>query len=469
MLTRARHVLAKARSAVLSLGSSRLARALPWISLAAGFEAYGRWSQNDGLDAAGLVGLVAVMVWFHSDHDEWLSDVWHQRWEPRLRAWTAPWRIRYGVDLREAPALPSKEPRAWLITWAAVLVAAACVFASLEHWPGHARHVLRETSGLVWLLALFGLWGTLLLGVFFLGFLTSTVLREHLLALGIRGRGIVAWALFCGGIACLALPLQACLLALVGFGLLNTATDLLLRPCLKMIWRRSDGDPGQLFWARGQLWSAAGNSGLTALTLTLVLLSCGDQLFGSGSEATAITNLWGMVFAKTSTFALGVFAFSSTVQLLGERLSDPAHKAPGLVLIHAAGRRQRASLRASLKDGGFVTFFKGMKSKVDLELRMDEEADPFELVLQRNWPLRVQPSHLADSRLHDILDRRVVIQRRRGFYRGLRRVMRAGCERKYEQGCGFWLAPHLWYVPAMTRDEYEGLSLIHISEPTRPY
>ena len=464
MQTRARYVLAKAREVLRPLGGSRLVRSLPWLSLAAGFEAYGRWSQNDGMDAVGVVGLAVVFVWFHGRHGEWLGELWTDRWEPRLRAWTAPWRIRYGVDLRGAPELLSAQPRAWLLTWLGMMVATACIFATAQHWPGDARVVLRQASGLVWLLVLSGLWGTLLCGSLFLGFLMSTVLREQLLGLSARGRTMTAWALFCGGIACLALPLNACLIALVSLGFVSAATDLLLRPRLRMIWCRADGDQSELRWSQGPYWSVAGNSALIALACAFVLLSSGDRLFGSSADTVAITGLWGICFAKASTFALGVLTFSSLLQLVGERSSDPARPAPGRVMIHNAQWRQFASLRRALAESDLKISFSSAKSagsraRCDVEVRLDEEADPFELVLQREWPLGVASGQLADSRLHEILRRRVVIQRRRGFYRGLRRVMRAAGSREYEQGSGFWVAPHLWYLPAMTRDEDDGIPM----------
>jgi hypothetical protein len=51
--------------------------------------------------------------------------------------------------------------------------------------------------------------------------------------------------------------------------------------------------------------------------------------------------------------------------------------------------------------------------------------------------------------------RRDEINRRRLLARGLREWFKDNGHRRFRRGSGYWLAPHLWFVPGITRDEDE--------------
>ena len=52
--------------------------------------------------------------------------------------------------------------------------------------------------------------------------------------------------------------------------------------------------------------------------------------------------------------------------------------------------------------------------------------------------------------------RRDEIQLRRQFLRGLEKIFHEAKGRTQSGGCGYWLAPHLWFVAGLTRDEVTG-------------
>jgi hypothetical protein len=72
------------------------------------------------------------------------------------------------------------------------------------------------------------------------------------------------------------------------------------------------------------------------------------------------------------------------------------------------------------------------------------------------WPIAVSLRALGLPELQELLRRRDIVQRRRALRRGVARLFRHAGRRHFSKGSGFWLAPHLWYVPGMSRDTDEG-------------
>jgi hypothetical protein len=70
-----------------------------------------------------------------------------------------------------------------------------------------------------------------------------------------------------------------------------------------------------------------------------------------------------------------------------------------------------------------------------------------------DWPLAVSRSDLAGEFVYTRMSRRDEIQLRRNFLRGLAKIFQETRERSSGGGCGYWLAPHLWFVAGLTRDE----------------
>ena len=106
MSVRARTALTRMAKAAAGLRPAVLLRALPLVLALGVFEAWGRYSSNDGIDLAGLVGLVFVCAWIQGRHGESLKRFWSVRMRSRVQLMAAPWRLEFGVDLRGRPTLP---------------------------------------------------------------------------------------------------------------------------------------------------------------------------------------------------------------------------------------------------------------------------------------------------------------------------------------------------------------------------
>jgi hypothetical protein len=72
------------------------------------------------------------------------------------------------------------------------------------------------------------------------------------------------------------------------------------------------------------------------------------------------------------------------------------------------------------------------------------------------WPLAISRADLAGDFVYDRMARRDEIQLRRRFLRGLETIFNEAKNRTHTGGCGYWLAPHLWFVAGLTRDEVTG-------------
>ncbi len=71
------------------------------------------------------------------------------------------------------------------------------------------------------------------------------------------------------------------------------------------------------------------------------------------------------------------------------------------------------------------------------------------------WPLKLSLDDLNDPMVLDRIERRSDIQARRRMMSGLERLFKAAHRRKYRNGHGFVLAPHLSLFPGLRRDEPE--------------
>jgi hypothetical protein len=92
---------------------------------------------------------------------------------------------------------------------------------------------------------------------------------------------------------------------------------------------------------------------------------------------------------------------------------------------------------------------------IDVCLRLVEPRHSQAREFDPDWPLRVSVEDLLQDALRDRLERRDEIQKRRLLVRGLEKIFRHAKRKQFAGGSGFWLAPHLWFMPGVARDEME--------------
>ena len=447
----------------------RLARALqwaPWVVAAIGLEALGRTSPADAVDGVGVALLATLTTSAVSRHKARLRALWESE---RVQRLTRPFHLRFGVDLRGEPALPYRVPGAWALLVAAVVVAVGLLFANAEAFPTAARESIRGVSGLVWLLLLGVVWTFLGAATLFAWALAHGFLESRLLSRGLltpTTQRVLRYCIAIGLIASLGgavfLPLRWALLPLLLAGLLHAALTIPAGYSLRLVWRRADGTGGPA-WGRLGVWNAGVVMGLVLLSTIPILLAGGDRLATPGPPQTAVTGLLARGFAWSAAAVAPVLLSMETWALFAGWLSDPARPcAPGVLLSGMAPGKQRKRATEPLGDAGFAVFYPEDEEREPCaHVVVDPDAaepDPLAELFGEAWPLRLTPAALDDADLHERLRRRNVIQARRALVRGVERLWKLAAAREFSRGHGFWFAPHLWFVPGLTRDEDEGLA-----------
>ena len=454
--------------------SPRLAKALlwaPWAVAVVGLEALGRSAPADAVDGVGVALLLALTISGVSRHRERLLAIWRGERARRLRA---PFHLRFGVDLRGTPALPHRLPTAWALLFGAVLLTASLLLWHAELFPTVAREQIRKVSGLVWLTLLGGLWSflggaTLFAWALAHGFLESRLLSRGLLDSSTKRnlRYAIGGGLTLALLAAVFLPLAWALVPLLGAGLLHTALTLPAGYGLRLVWRRADGQ-GEATWGRLGVWNVGVVLGLLLLATIPILLAGGDRLGGSGATETAVTGLLGRGFAWSAAAVAPLLLAMETWSLLAGWLKDPAR--PARPTVHVEGRVEEATrkeIERVLGEAGMeVRFAQDQESqakpaapaaRIVVEAQAPE-LDPMDELFGQAWPLRLTPERLADPGIQARLRRRAQTQSRRALLRGVERLWKIAAGREFKRGHGFWFAPHLWFVPGLTRDEDEGLA-----------
>lgn len=451
----------------------RLARALlwvPWMVAVAGLELLGRTSPADAVDGVGVALLATLLTSALTRYRERLLALWRGE---RVRRLLSPFHLRFGVDLRGTPPLPHRIPAAWGLLVCSVAVLLALLFWKSALFPTVARESVRTVSGLLWLTLLGGLWvflggATLFSWALVHGFLESRLQSRGLLSPA--SRQALRTSIGCGLVAALAgavlLPLRWALVPLLGAGLLHATLTLPAGFGLRLVWRRADG-VGEPAWGRLGLWNAGVVGGLVLLATIPILLGGGDRLLAPGPPQTAVTGLLARGFAWSAAAVAPVLLFMETWSLFAGWLADPARPcAPGVLLAGLEKGRLRRDASERLADAGFAVLYPGEEDGTPAaRIEVDPEAgpqDPMAELFGKAWPLRLRPEalvdELGDTALHERLRRRAVVQSRRAVYRGVSRLWKLAAARSFQRGHGFWFAPHLWFVPGLTRDEDEGLA-----------
>jgi hypothetical protein len=197
-------------------------------------------------------------------------------------------------------------------------------------------------------------------------------------------------------------------------------------------------------------WVTCEFSILTLTTIDLVLLACGSSLLGLDvgiQETMPITTGLGLVLGWLAPGALGALVLQA---LLG-RLRDPARPSrPVLYLAGTAVERSRSLLERIFQRRGWQTRHAPDEPEaLDVRVELLEGARP---EADAKWPLQIDPEELRSEATLDRLARRDEIQKRRRLVAGMERLFKCAARNSYKRGSGFWVAPHFWFIPGLSRD-----------------
>lgn len=427
----------------------------PLVGIIVGLDLFGRWSPHDGWDLVG----VCLLAFFAVVYDRWAQHAPRERLVRLGARLRARFEIDVGVDLRGTPPLERALPRPWVELTLGLVAAMVLLGATRGWWPGEARRVLQSVSGLALLVVTGALWAGLVVGIVLMPFIACFFLRAHLIGHQARravrrrvlqGTSVGLAATICFGALRLD-PIVPMLLAATGVAATVSVFLIPVRRTLTMAWRSSHG-------AEPVRYSGAFHVGGQALMflstyIALGLAAVGDRILGGTPDPdTSVTAAVGRLYAWSAGLSTAGFFGGLACSYGVARWHDPDRRVA--TSVHVDGAVDARTLRGRLSNQG-LDLRRGMARPFDVRLKIvaaAPERDPF---AESSWPLELTEEEAGDGTFLHAIQRRDELQRRRELLRGLRWLLEFAGRAKYENGTGYWIAPHLWYLAHMTRDTEE--------------
>ena len=429
-----------------------------------GLEIFGRSIASDVYDtisATGLMMLMALVVLHHREQPlGWVN--WLERTSRRVFDWFDRFRIEVGIDLRGTPPIPRRTPTSvwWTLGWFAIWGGMA--FALWYFFPQGWRDVFVRGTYLGYLLLVTALWGILFLcglGCIYLPIMLWSHLSPRTFYRSdspkmskVRSLIVVLTYVAVMATAGALLPMWS-LIGFCGFVLLVLLAARLKRGRseVSMIWRLKGSN--RVFSVPSFRLTINFLTLLIVFCIALIMTACGGRVLEStqADNEMTITVVMGVFFAWTIpgmviSVAIGAFLFW---------LRDPSR--PAFPAVHVAGyyaAENRSRLVNVFKKRNWILHFDpSLPQDTDVCIHLVESEKSQATEFDPSWPLHLSLEDLEEGSVFSRLERRDELQKRRLFYRGLRMIFREAHNRQFQQGSGYWMAPHLWFQPAMTRDE----------------
>ncbi|HKB02584.1 MAG TPA: hypothetical protein VKD90_10215 [Gemmataceae bacterium] len=432
------------------------------VVLFLGLEMFGRRAASDVHDTVGAVVLLLILAGIAVRHRAnpipWVRRLGRLVWG--LARAGDRFKVDIGPDLRGTPPLPRRLPTVvyicglGLAAWAAA--AAAAWYYSPEGWRPYVVTV--TYTGYLALMSL--LWGSLFVaslgGVYFPVMLMTRLARGSRAIDPRMSRGQLVFLA-----AYLSLTTTAAWLfplwPMLAFAGLCWLAVLLLNlipykaGAAQLIWRSPRIRKVRAIPMRRLLLAVT--TLVVLLLVALVMSAAGGRVFGHPDEQnlmplTTVMGNWLAWLTPGLLLSAGVFVF------LAWR-NDPARPGRPTARVSGVPAAERRTIARLLHQRGWkANFGTARPTDVGLELVHPERSQVHEF--DPTWPLTVSRADLEAQFVYTRMERRNEIQLRRQFLRGLNRVFQEAKRRGKAGGCGYWLAPHLWFVAGLTRDEVAG-------------
>ena len=426
-------------------------------------EIAGRQTTSDWYDVgvASVLGALAFLIVHRHYHNPipWMQpvvDAGAWAWN-RLKIWL----VEIGYDLRNNPPVRRGLPTI-LLAFAGLLVAWAALLAIFrDAFPQSLRYFGTNYFYLGYLTVMTAIWAAMLVGICLSFYFTVGLIHDDL-ASGDHG--------FAQGPSRAALGLSLFALLLLGsrvFYLWEVLAACLAAWCALALAAVLAGERDvQFLWRpRGSVRVRSVSAGQCAvimyllgavIAVNLVLTSSGILIWNNTPPARTdmpLTIALGTILA----WVLLALLCTLTWQTILNWWRNPARFCRRVIHVRgAAAPSQRREIRRRFPRSLWrVQFDSETPHPCAVQIELVEparsEAHEFEPV----WPLKISFDDLDDSAVLDRLERRSDIQARRRMMTGLERIFKCAQRRKYRNGHGFLLAPHLSLFFGMRRDEPE--------------
>lgn len=441
------------------------------VVLFLGLEMFGRQATSDVHDTVGALVLMVILAGITIRHR--VNPI---GWVKRLGAMT--WvvarladrlKIEFGPDLRGHPTLPVRVPllhHLILLTLVAIAAIGALVW---WNFPLGWRSAIVFFSYTAYLAVMSVLWGMLFVAALGGVYIPVRLLNrfsgsERQNDLRISSRQFIFLGAYVVFVAAAAWYLPAWLpLAFLGLAWLCVCCVLLIpgRPgSVSVIWRKIGSSQVFSLTPRRLIFQF---TSIVVAYLAAVIVSA----TGGGIVPSSVANLdhhhmplTMMLGASVAWMAPGlVLSIASFFFIVWA--NDPARpRVPGFA-IAGVGQEFRKMLALAVGSRGWaMRFDQAERNDVKLRLVPQERSEINEF--EPGWPLAVGLDDFSGDLLYERSARREEIQLRRDLLSGVETLLKRAKNRNSAGGCGYWFAPHLWFVVGLTRDEITG----HDEEPS---
>jgi len=427
-------------------------------------EVLGRRSASELHDIPGAAALIILLlgtlIRHRSQSLEWIAAV--ERFAVRASRRLNALRIDVGLDLRLTPVIPRRLPQALVLGLACLMAINAAAALVWYYIPGGWRGAMIHASYLVYLSVAILLWGLLFLTAL-AGVWVPAVLLGQWLSKGDRVRGnklrvrrlqMVFLATYVPAVSLaiaylpMWIPPTLCVTMLV---VLSLASVWPVRRDIEFIWRHTGTRRVFSISIHGLTVAFCGIALLSIDALILASIGGLVQNRPEQAETMVLSTLLGVCVAW---LAPGLIACALAI-LTTIWMRNPSR--PAIARVHISGGLVAAERRT------LIRVFRAWGWSLRLEPRAVRKLDvPIRLVVPEksqasefdpDWPLRVSVADLEIGAVRDRLERRDEIQKRRVFLRGLEKLFRYAAGREHSDGSGYWVAPHLWLMRGLVRDD----------------
>ncbi len=438
-----------------------------WIGAIVSAEILGRRSPSDVWDAIGVfvfATLVAFTIALAQMSEGEVARRSRLAWRRVVESVDRFW-PEMGVDLRGRPPVPGGFPPALVHLAIAVGALASIAFVARGAFPGPARDALLSVSPTLYFLILGAGW-TVYLGSFTLASVSIwRDVSDHLwrIDLAPKRRDGFRWAIAVGWLGLIAalvflVPIwMAWATCGVACGLgFYAARGIDRREKIRVFWRTEPEAVVRRFHVgAGLRWDAF----LMAMLIPLVTIPATGA--GAATGGTPITTGLGGAAAWAAALAFLSYSIHGPLRMLALARHDPGRRDP-VPLLADQGHTLPAASISCLARHGFEWIEADRTGPPDpavrIHLRHGAPGSGVERLDREAEYLAFAPRVLVDPESLTSVETLAELRRldhalvRHRLFSGLGRILAHATERRFVDGTGFWLAPHLWYVRGLTRD-----------------
>jgi hypothetical protein len=423
---------------------------------------------SDLVDIPGVIGvwMLTIATWSFVSRGWIVAPAWVRAMGRNVKSFVRRYDLETGIDFGGGPEYEHRLPPPLVHLAGGLLAAIVVAVLWRDAFPGPVRDGLLAVEPMAYLVYASVLWGCSLTLALMAGLLVAVQANDLLINRRGFQKHLPTWRVLLGTFVISALIAATALLppwlpmaavitgAGAGLFVLLGGTSGQIR----FLWR-TRGEPE--IYSMGSAWLLGwGDLSMAGVIALIIVPSSGGAWAGSvGSAPTTVAI--GTFTGWCGALALWTWLLVGPVRLVRLARHDPARAVPSA--LEFTRSRPAEDALTLLSERGFRVVEEGERISHRLRIRLDPDAPRRavegveEAAGEVVW--RVHPRDMLNPAVLSELRAADRLMRRRELIMGVRRLLTSAKGRRFRAGSGFWLAPHLWYIPAMSRDTDEDGSM----------